>query len=69
MNVKPKFREKRIIQRNRGYDENVANETIKTPVQLFKTDYFLYVVDKAITSLKSRFEQFNEFKNIFAFFI
>ncbi|XP_052627080.1 uncharacterized protein LOC128133613 [Lactuca sativa] len=67
MNVKPKFREKRIIQRNRRYDENVANETIKTLVQLFKTDYFLYVVDKVITSLKSRFEQFNEFKNIFGF--
>ena len=67
MNVKPEFREKRIIQRNRRYDENVANETIKTPIQLFKTDYFLYIVDKTITSLKSRFEQFNEFKNIFGF--
>ncbi|XP_052626970.1 uncharacterized protein LOC128133536 [Lactuca sativa] len=33
MNVKPEFREKRIIQRNRRYDENVANETIKTPIQ------------------------------------
>ncbi|XP_052622849.1 uncharacterized protein LOC128128087 [Lactuca sativa] len=32
MNVKPEFRKKRIIQRNRRYDENVANETIKTPV-------------------------------------
>ncbi|XP_023735810.1 uncharacterized protein LOC111883719 [Lactuca sativa] len=53
MNVKPEFHEKRIIQRIRRYDENVANETIKTHVQLFKTDYFLYVVDKVITSLKN----------------
>ena len=59
MNIKSEFREKRIIQRNRRYDENVANETIKTPLQLFKTDYFLYVVDKSITSLKSILEQFN----------
>ncbi|KAL9661757.1 hypothetical protein QQ045_026585 [Rhodiola kirilowii] len=31
MNIEPRFREKRNIQRNRRFDENVAIETLKSP--------------------------------------
>ncbi|KAF5797875.1 putative transcription factor and/or regulators TTF-type(Zn) family [Helianthus annuus] len=67
MDVEPMFREKRIIHRNRRFDENVANETTKTPIELFKTDYFLYIVDQAISSIKTRFDQFKMFESIFGF--
>lgn len=50
MNVEPKFREKRIIRRNKRFDENVGNETMKSPEESFRTDYFLYIVDQAISS-------------------
>ncbi|XP_021979362.1 zinc finger MYM-type protein 1-like [Helianthus annuus] len=67
MGIEPSFREKRIIQRNRRFDENADNETLKTPIDSFRTDYFLYIVDQACVSLESRFEQFKEFDNIFGF--
>ncbi|KAM0064023.1 putative ribonuclease H-like superfamily [Helianthus debilis subsp. tardiflorus] len=55
MGIEPSFREKRIIQRNRRFDENANNETLKTPIDSFRTDYFLYIVDQACVSLESRF--------------
>ncbi|KAL8245965.1 hypothetical protein R6Q59_007181 [Mikania micrantha] len=67
MNVEPKFCEKRVIRRNQQYDENVDNETIKTPIELFRTDYFLYIVDQALSSIRTRFDQFKEFETIFGF--
>ncbi|KAK9053417.1 hypothetical protein SSX86_030051 [Deinandra increscens subsp. villosa] len=67
LNVEPVFRERRIIRRNKRFDENVDNECVKTPIELFKTDYFLYIVDHAISSLKSRFDQFKEYESIFGF--
>ncbi|KAJ0724777.1 putative HAT dimerization domain, ribonuclease H-like superfamily [Helianthus annuus] len=67
MDVEPMFRGKRIIHRNRRFDENVTNETTKTPIELFKTDYFLYIVDQAISSIRTRFDQFKMFESIFGF--
>ncbi|XP_021980504.1 zinc finger MYM-type protein 1-like [Helianthus annuus] len=67
MGIEPSFREKRVIRRNRRFDENVDNETLKTPIDCFRTDYFLYIVDQASVSLESRFAQFKEFEQIFGF--
>ena len=43
------------------------NETRKSPEELFRTDYFLYIVDQALSSLQSRFDQFKIYENIFGF--
>ncbi|XP_035830929.1 uncharacterized protein LOC118480273 [Helianthus annuus] len=68
MGIESSFREKRVIPRNRRFDENVDNETLKTPIDCFRTDYFLYIVDQASVSLESRFAQFKEFDQIFDLF-
>ena len=33
------------------FDENIENEIIKSPQEPFRIDYFLYIVDKTITTL------------------
>ena len=57
--------------RNRKYDDNVDNKTVKTGEEIFRTDYFLYIVDHATSSLQSRFERFIfiVYEGIFSFFI
>ncbi|KAK4578130.1 hypothetical protein RGQ29_028319 [Quercus rubra] len=39
-------------------NENVHNETTRSAEESFRIDYFLYIVDKAISSIENRFEQF-----------
>ena len=58
---------KRIIRRKRQFNENINDEVLKTPEELFKSDYFLYILDHAITSFRSRFEQFKIYQDIFGF--
>ena len=48
-------------------DENVDNEIVKSLRESFRIDYFLYIVDKTITTLQSRFEQFKIYEDIFDF--
>lgn len=67
MDVERKFEEKRTICRNRKYDDNVDNETLKTGEEIFRTNYFLYIVDQAFSSLQSRFDQFRVYEGIFSF--
>ena len=58
MEIESVFREKRIIHRNKQFDENVYNETTCFAEESLRIDYFLYIVDKAISSIENRFEQF-----------
>lgn len=67
MDIELKFREKRIIRRKKQFDEIIDNEVIKSLEESFKTDYFLYIIDQAITSFQSRFEQFKIYNDIFYF--
>jgi hypothetical protein len=67
MDIEPKFREKRISRRKKQFDENVEDEIVKSLQESFRIDYFLYIVDKAITTLQSRFEQFKIYEDIFGF--
>jgi hypothetical protein len=53
MEIKHAFREKRIIRRKKQFDENANDEFAE---ESFKIDYFLYMVDQAISSIQSRFE-------------
>ncbi|XP_065866481.1 uncharacterized protein [Euphorbia lathyris] len=67
MDVEPIFPTKRRITRKKQIDENDYEEEIKNPQQLFKEEYFLIVVDMALVSLESRFEQLKYFESIFGF--
>ena len=55
MEIEPVFREKHIIHIKKQFDENVHNETTRSAEKSFRIDYFLYIVDKAISSIENRF--------------
>ena len=67
MEIESVFREKRIIHRNKQFDENVYNETTRFAEESLRIDYFLYIVDKAISSIENRCEQFQIYEDIFGF--
>ena len=67
MEIEPVFREKHIIHRKKQFDENVHNETTCFAEEPFRIDYFLYIVDKAISSIEDKFEQFQIYEDIFGF--
>ncbi|KAL4622082.1 hypothetical protein ACB092_06G271700 [Castanea dentata] len=58
MEIEPIFREKRIIRRKKQFDENVNDETTQSAEEYFRINYFLYIVDQAISSIESRLESF-----------
>jgi len=63
------FRKKREIKRKRQFDENPNDTNVATqsPVELFRTTYFIPIVDQAIASLTRRFEQYQEYQKNFGF--
>ena len=67
MKIEPIFREKCIIRRKKQFDENVNDEITQSAEEYFRINYFLYIVDQAISSIESRFEQFQIYENIFGF--
>ena len=67
MEIEPIFHEKRIIRRKKQFDENVNDEITQSAEESFRINYFLYIVDRAISSIESRFEQFQIYEDIFGF--
>ena len=67
MKIEPTFCEKRIIYRKKQFDENASEEITHSTEEYYRVDYFLYIVDQAISSLNSRFEQFKKYEDIFGF--
>lgn len=68
MGIEPHFPEKRIIKRTRHFDdESASEEAPPSGKDSFEVNYFNYILDQAISSLTSRFEQFQEFAEIFGF--
>ena len=67
MEIEPIFHEKRIIRRKKQFDENVNDEITQSDEEYFRINYFLYIVDQAISSIESRFEQFQIYEDIFGF--
>ena len=61
------FCEKRIIYRKKQFDENDSEEITHSAKESYRVDYFLYIVDQAISSLNSRFEQFKKYEDFFGF--
>ncbi|XP_020240895.1 zinc finger MYM-type protein 1-like [Asparagus officinalis] len=67
MKVEPIFCERRIIRRKKHFDENASKEMAMTAEESFRVNYFIYIVDQALSSLKSRFEQFQQYDESFGF--
>lgn len=70
MNVDPVFPQKRQIRRKRYFDEtpiDISSINSQFEEESFRVNYFLYIVDQAIASLTRRFEQYQEYENIFGF--
>ena len=67
MGVVPSFPVKRVVVRKKQFDEKQCDEAILQAEMDFKVNYFLVMVDMAIASLKSRFQELQSFKSIFGF--
>ncbi|CAN6707644.1 unnamed protein product [Malus baccata var. baccata] len=65
MEIEPVFREKRIIQRKKQFDESASEVATQSAIEAFRVDYFIYIVDQARTSLHIRFEQFHKYEETF----
>ncbi|KAJ1283327.1 hypothetical protein BS78_03G119900 [Paspalum vaginatum] len=69
MGIEPKFPTKRQGKRKRHFDEiNDQDEEIQlSAIESFRVNYFLVIVDTAIASLTSQFEQPKTFEKVFDF--
>ncbi|XP_052619612.1 uncharacterized protein LOC111878296 [Lactuca sativa] len=68
MGIDPIFRQNRLIERKKRFDESSSSEEVSfTPEENIRVNYFLYIVDQAISSLETRFEQFKEYDKVFGF--
>ncbi|XP_045797776.1 zinc finger MYM-type protein 1-like [Trifolium pratense] len=68
LNIDPVFSQKRKIQRKRQFDENLSTASVElSEEESFRVNYFLYLVDQAVVSLKTRFEQYQQYESIFGF--
>ncbi|GJN39994.1 hypothetical protein PR202_gb29154 [Eleusine coracana subsp. coracana] len=69
MGVESSFPVKRQGKRKKQFDESEYNQEILNAEKEFKVHYFLELVDMANSSLKSRFEELQGFKDIFGFLL
>ncbi|KAL6568949.1 hypothetical protein OROGR_000674 [Orobanche gracilis] len=68
MDIEPVFSIKRRIKRNRQFDENPNTERKQqSALENYRTDYFLVLVDMALSQLKIRFEEIELFESVFGF--
>ena len=69
MDIGTTFRKKREIKRKRQFDENSddTNASTQSPEESFRISYFLSIVDQAISSLTTRFEQYQGYQKNFGF--
>lgn len=67
LNIESQFRETRTRTKKKFFDENTRDEQIESVENAFRVTYFLLVVDNAISSLNSRFEQFQKYEETFGF--
>ncbi|KAL7120485.1 hypothetical protein ACP275_02G125900 [Erythranthe tilingii] len=67
MGIDPMFSEKRIIHRRKHFDESSTEDVVQSAEECFRVKYFLYVVDQALLSLSTRFEQLQKYDEKFGF--
>ena len=61
------FQEKLVIRRKRHFDKNVDHKITQSVKEYFRIDYFLFIIDQAISSIKQRFEQLHIYEELFGF--
>uniref|UniRef100_A0A7N0U754 TTF-type domain-containing protein n=1 Tax=Kalanchoe fedtschenkoi TaxID=63787 RepID=A0A7N0U754_KALFE len=70
LDIDPVCPHRRQIRRKKILDENFHDESSvvsQSPEDAFRVNYFLYIVDQAISSLHKRFEQYKAYENVFGF--
>ena len=67
MGIESIFHENRKIHRKKHFDENNDDEITHSSEKTFRIDYFLFIIDKFILSIESRFEQLMAYKKVFDF--
>jgi hypothetical protein len=69
LDVEPIFRTKRKSKRKKHYDEqdDEDEEIQRSALDDFRRDYFIVMIDAAIASLTSRFDQMKAFNEVFGF--
>jgi hypothetical protein len=69
LDVEPIFRTKRKSKRKKQYDEqdDEDEEIQRSALDDFRRDYFIVMIDAAIASLTSRFDQMKAFNEVFGF--
>ena len=63
-------KKKRVIKRRKffGEEPEIVDETMNlSPEESFRISYFIQVMDQALYSLKTRFEQFEKYEQTFGF--
>jgi hypothetical protein len=57
------------LKKKRHFDENLDDTNVETlsAEEIFRINYFIPIVDQAISSLTRRFEQYQSFQKIFGF--
>ncbi|XP_050373136.1 uncharacterized protein LOC126790827 [Argentina anserina] len=67
MEIAVEFREKRPIKKKKHFDESDSDneEVTQAALESFKVGYLYYIIDQALSSLQSRFEQFKKYEEDF----
>jgi hypothetical protein len=61
------FKQNRNKRRKRQIDYESTDEGTLSAEQAFRTGYFLCIIDQAITSMNTRFEQLRQYDTLFGF--
>ncbi|XP_074369106.1 uncharacterized protein LOC141709162 [Apium graveolens] len=64
MEVEPIFVEKRLVHRKRQFDESTGEYVTQSDKENFKNNYFLYIIDQAISSFGTRLTNYGENSNL-----
>jgi len=67
MGVKPSFPVKRRALRKKHFDENNSEEALLEGEKEFKVSYFAVIIDMAVRSLETRFQELESFRELFGF--
>ncbi|XP_022889336.1 uncharacterized protein LOC111404819 [Olea europaea var. sylvestris] len=65
MGIEAVFTKKRIIRRKKQFDESGSDEVKQSAEKSFKDEYFIFIIDQALSSLRSQFEQFKQYGCIY----
>lgn len=68
LNIDPIFFQIHIIRRKIQFDENLNTPLLElSQKEFFRVNFFFYLIDQTIISFNKRFEQYQQYENIFDF--